>query len=165
MDVETTRVVPFKRAMLLIWAAVATCIWIYVRLAYMVQSKGMVRANSPVAAWLYNPGLVIIPVAVLIVSLAVDRIALSSGAPASEISRNGRSPESRPRMLYVVQMALCESVALVGLVHFFLGGTLAHLVHSCLISFVLMGILLLKLPLYVAAAGRAAQGAPSTDPL
>lgn len=146
IETSARRPVEFRTATLAMWGSVTVSIGICLWIAYVAKARGMPRANLPFAAQLYSPGLVIISLVVLALSCVIDRVVLSAGPSGIENSDQGRSPDSRLRILYIAQIAVFESVAVIGLVHFFLGGTLTHLVHFCIMSFVLMGILLLKLP-------------------
>jgi hypothetical protein len=134
----------------------------YLLIAYMTLLQGVRRPppNSFVAA-VYNPGLIILTVAALVLGLAFERSRLRSDRLAAARAASPSAVAGRYVAAAAVQTAVYEAVAIWGLIYFIFGGTFANMVKFCAVSWVLLGVLLVKLFGYIAAIRRAAADAGS----
>jgi hypothetical protein len=154
VDVGDTPGPPMAFSLWIVGGSVAVSVGIYIYIARMIERGGMSRSHRP-PDFLYSPGLVIIAVVVLLAMLALERFALR-GRRVEQTARKGASAiRSLFTQAFVGQIALAESVAIVGLLYFFLGGTIAVMLRFCIVSWILMAIVFARIPSYVSAASRA----------
>jgi cation transporter-like permease len=157
------KVVP--RTLVVIWCTFAAAVGVYILIARVMVAQGAKRpSGDPFAAVIYNPGLIILTVAALALGLAIERFRLHPDRLAAARADGPSAVAQRYLGTAIVQLAIYESVAIWGFLYFLMGGSFANMVEFCIIAWGLLGILLLKLPRYIAAVRRAsAESSGSSD--
>ena len=148
-----------RRVSYVMWGAFVAAVGVYVFVAHLIGASGGRPALTTFAKQIYNPGIIVLTVAMLGAMLLTERVRLArlQAGPTSE-----QIAAAVVRTIVMAQLMLAELVAVFGLMYFFQGGPFDHMLHFCYVSWAMMLYILIRMPSCFAAAQQAmAAGSPS----